>query len=146
MTLVPPPGRLAVVVGGAAAPVAAALVRHTVSHVLRHEGADAHVAVTFLGKDAMRRLNQRHLDHDWPTDVISFALPQPDGAVTGDIYICRYMAAREARRRGLAVREELVRLMVHGTLHVIGHVHDEGEARTRSPMWTLQEHYVRELS
>ncbi len=139
-------GRHPVVVGGAAAPVAAALVRGAVEHVLHREGTSAHVAVTFLGRDTMRRLNQQHLNHDWPTDVISFALPQPDGGVAGDIYICRYVAAREARRRGIAVREELVRLVVHGTLHVIGHEHHEGEARTRSPMWTLQERYVRELA
>lgn len=136
----------AVVVGGAAAPTTAALVRGAVCHVLRGEGIAAHIAVSFLGKHAMRRLNRQHLDHDWPTDVISFALPQPGGTVAGDIYICRYMAAREARSRGIRVREELIRLVVHGTLHVIGHVHDEGEARSRSPMWTLQERYVRALS
>ncbi len=142
----PSPGRHPAAVGGAAAPVSAALVRGAVGHVLQHERTSAHVAVTFLGKDAMRRLNQQHLSHDWPTDVISFALPQPDGGVAGDIYICRYVAAREARRRGIPVREELVRLVVHGTLHVLGHEHDEGEARTHSPMWALQERYVRALS
>ncbi|MEO5826485.1 MAG: rRNA maturation RNase YbeY [Gemmatimonadales bacterium] len=140
-----PFGQDTIVVGGAAAPVSAALVRSAVGHVLQCEGTAAHVAVTFLGKDTMRRLNHQHLDHNWPTDVISFALPQPDGGVAGDIYICRYVAAREARRRGIAVREELVRLVVHGTLHVIGHEHDEGEARTRSRMWSLQERYVRAL-
>jgi probable rRNA maturation factor len=36
-------------------------------------------------------------------------------------------------------REEIARLVVHGTLHVAGHDHPDGESRTRSPMWKRQE-------
>jgi probable rRNA maturation factor len=135
-----------VVVGGSASPLAAAVVRRAVGPVLQAEGREASIAVTFLGRHAMRRLNAEHLGHDWPTDVISFPLPQPDGSVAGDIYVCRFVAAQEARTRGLGVREELVRLIVHGTLHVLGHEHDEGDGRTTSPMWARQERLVRDLT
>lgn len=135
-----------VVVGGTAAPLAARAVRTVVDHVLAAEGRAGHVAVTFVGKSTMRRLNATHLAHDWPTDVISFPLPQPDGSLAGDIYICRYVAAQEARTRGHSVREELIRLVVHGTLHVAGHEHPEGDARVSSPMWTLQERHVKALT
>ena len=84
--------------------------------------------------------------HDRPTDVISFALPQPDGSLAGDIYLCRAGAEREARRRGLTVREEVLRLVVHGTLHVLGQDHPEGEDRERSAMWATQERYVRQVT
>ena len=136
----------AVAVGGVAAPLAARVIRHAVTTVLAGERRDAAVAVTFLGKDAMRRLNAEHLGHDWPTDVITFALPQPDGSVAGDVYLCRYVAAREARARQQPVRTELLRLVVHGTLHVLGHAHDEGPGRTTSKMWRLQERYVTALA
>ena len=43
------------------------------------------------------------------------------------------------------VEEELVRLTVHGTLHVLGYDHPEGRGRTRSAMWLRQERYVRRL-
>jgi probable rRNA maturation factor len=56
------------------------------------------------------------------------------------------VAEREARRRGIPVREELIRLVVHGTLHVLGHDHPEGEGRTVSPMWRRQERYVSALT
>lgn len=135
-----------VAVGGTAAPLTRRFVRHVVTTVLAGEGATADVAVTFLGKDAMRRLNAEHLGHDWPTDVITFALPQPDGTVAGDVYLCRYVAAREARARRQRVRTELVRLVVHGTLHVLGHEHDEGSGRATSPMWRIQERYVTALT
>jgi probable rRNA maturation factor len=96
----------------------------------------------------MRTLNREWLGHDRVTDVIAFGLTQPDGTTVGDVYVCRAAAQREARRRGIAVREELVRLVVHGTLHVLGHDHPDGgaEARERSAMWKRQERYVRRLT
>ena len=117
-------------------------VRAAVGQVLHAEHRHARIGVTFLGKAQMRRLNAAVLRHDVPTDVISFPLPQPDGSVAGDICICRYVAARNARRHGSSVRRELLRLVVHGTLHVLGHDHPVGAARTRSPMWRLQERYL----
>jgi probable rRNA maturation factor len=121
-------------------------LQRVVSHVTTGEGGGADISLTFLGPRAMQRLNARHKGHDRPTDVIAFALPEPDGSLTGDIYICRWQAAREARNLGISVREELVRLVVHGTLHVLGWDHPEDDQRTRSPMWQRQEQYVRELT
>jgi len=43
------------------------------------------------------------------------------------------------------VTEELVRLAVHGTLHVLGYDHPDAAGRMRSPMWRRQERYVRRL-
>lgn len=135
-----------VAVGGRAAPLTQRVVRHAVKTVLAGEGRTAAVSVTFLGKEAMRRLNAQHLGHDWPTDVITFPLPQPDGSITGDVYVCRYVAVGEARARRQPVRTELLRLVVHGTLHVLGHEHEEGPGRTASPMWRTQERYVTALT
>lgn len=115
-------------------------------HVLAREGREADLSISFLGPRAMARLNATHKGHDRPTDVIAFALPLPDGRLTGDIYLCRWQAVRGARSHGVPVREELVRLLVHATLHVLGWDHPEGAGRTRSPMWDRQEQYVRELS
>ncbi|MES2305930.1 MAG: rRNA maturation RNase YbeY [Gemmatimonadota bacterium] len=136
------PAHAEVVVGGTAGKLPARVVREAVARVLEGERRDAAFVVTFLGPRRMRALNAEYKDHDWPTDVISFALPLPDGSLTGDLYICPSVAAREAHSRGIRVREELVRLVVHGTLHVLGFDHPEGEERTRSPMWQKQEHYV----
>lgn len=120
-------------------------VRRAALHVLTREERAAELSITFLGPAAMRRLNREHKQHDRPTDVLSFALPQPDGTLAGDIYLCRFVAAREARTRGVAVREELLRLVVHGTLHVLGYDHPEDGGREASEMWRRQERYVSEL-
>ena len=133
-------------VSGRRLPLPAALVRRVVEAVLRGERRRALVSVTFLGRDAMRRLNGRHKGHDRPTDVLSFVMADPAGTALGDVYVCPWVAEREARRRGIPVREELIRLVVHGTLHVLGHDHPEGEGRTVSPMWRRQERYVSALT
>ena len=75
-----------------------ATLRRAVGTVLRGEQERAPISLTFLGPTAMRRLNHRHLGHDRPTDVLSFALPV-GGSVMGDVYVCRAIAAAEARRR-----------------------------------------------
>lgn len=127
-------------------PLPASLVRRVVRGVLRGEGRDALISVTFLGRDAMRRLNAEHKGHDRATDVLSFAMAEPGGRAVGDVYVCPWVAAREARARGVPMREELIRLVVHGTLHALGRDHPEHEGRTSSPMWRRQERYVDALA
>jgi probable rRNA maturation factor len=106
---------------------------------------DAMLSITFVSNAAIARLNARHLRHRGATDVISFGFrgagnhaskPAP---VVGDIYIAPAVARANALEHGVPVREELARLVVHGTLHVLGYDHPEADARTKSPMWKRQE-------
>jgi probable rRNA maturation factor len=94
----------------------------------------------------MRRLNTQYLGTQRPTDVVAFRLPEPDGSLVGDVYLCPWVAEREARSRGISLEEELTRLIIHGTLHVLGHDHPDGSERTVSPMWERQERYVGSLT
>lgn len=133
----------------AAAPQVTALptqtVREAVMEVLIGEDVRvANVSVTFLSGQRMRALNRRALGRDRATDVIAFGLPHP-GRVVGDVYICPSLAQRSARQMGISEREEVLRLVVHGTLHVLGYEHSEGVERTVSTMWRLQERYLRRL-
>ena len=133
-------------VSGRRLPLSRALIRRVVEAVLEAERRKGLVSVTFLGRDSMRRLNAAHKGHDRPTDVLNFALGGPEAQVIGDVYICSWVARREARARGIPLREELIRLLVHGTLHAVGREHPEGPDRTRSAMWRRQERYVEALA
>ena len=131
-------------------------LERAVGQVLAWEGARrgrsgrARVELTLLDAVAMRRLNRRAMGRRGLTDVLAFALPQPDGALLGDVYICPAAADRWVKNGGTEkgegrVEEELLRLAVHGTLHVLGYDHPDGPGRTRSAMWRRQERYVRLL-
>jgi probable rRNA maturation factor len=122
--------------------VSRARVRETAVAALRAERVtDAMLSITFVGRAAMSGLNRRYLGHYGPTDVISFGLERPGnrGAVIGDIYICPEVARDNAKRQRVPIGEEVLRLVVHGTLHVLGHEHPDGTSRTKSPMWRRQE-------
>ena len=135
-----------VAVGGRGLALPAATVRRVVRGVLDGEHSDAELSITFLGAETMRRLNRRYKGRDEPTDVIAFTLDTPDHRTVGDVYVCAAVAARQARRHGVTRRQELIRLVVHGVLHVLGHDHPASEARLRSAMWRRQERYVERLA
>ena len=121
-------------------------VRRAVTTVLDGQKAGAaSVTVTFVSSARMRALNRRTFGRDYATDVIAFSLPHADRLV-GDVYVCPSHARRAARRFDVTPREELLRLVVHGTLHVLGHKHPDDGTRTQSPMWELQERYVAALT
>jgi len=138
-----PAGALRVAVTNEAGPMAVSAARlvEAARRVLHAEGVrDAMLSVTLLPASAMARLNRRHLGHAGATDVIAFGFaPTPGGGVVGDVYVCPDVARRNAGEAGCGVREELLRVVVHGTLHVLGWDHPAGVERALSPMWKRQE-------
>ena len=129
-------------------PIARARVQRAVEAVLRAERVrNAHLSVTFVSDRRMAALHWRHLGHRGSTDVISFpfASGTKGAPVTGDVYIAPAVARRNARAHGVGVREELLRLAVHGTLHVLGHDHPVDAARYTSPMWRRQERLLQRV-
>ena len=135
-----------IAVAGRRLPIPAEEVQRIVAGVLEAEQRTATVSVTFIGPERMQRLNAEYKGLDRPTDVLAFALPDPSGRLLADVYVCQYVARREAKARGIPFREEIVRLVIHGTLHILGYDHPESEDRTTSDMWQRQEAYVRSLA
>lgn len=128
------------------APLPVPLITQVVDRVLRGECRWADVSLTFVGRDRMRQLNHAFLGRQGVTDVIAFALGGPSGAQAADVYICPWQVRRAAARYRVPVRQELVRVIVHGVLHGLGHDHPEGAGREACPMWRRQERYVAALA
>ena len=127
---------------GVRVPLAAARVAELARGVLRAERVRAALlSIAFVTDREIARLNREHLGHRGPTDVISFgfAPPGPGAPVVGDVYIAPGVARAHAAAHGAGVREELARLVVHGTLHVLGYEHPDDASRAASPMWRRQE-------
>jgi probable rRNA maturation factor len=127
-------------------------VRDLVRAVCRREKvADALISVAFITNARMARMNRDFLGHRGTTDVITFELggDAPAGrsrAIVGDIYIAPAVARLNAVDNGVGVRLELARLVVHGTLHVLGYTHDEGDGRMHGKMWHRQEEILAAIS
>lgn len=103
---------------------------------------EGEISLALIDDTKIRELNRRYLDRDRPTDVIAFALHEEGEPVLGDVYLGLDQARRQAEERGIPAGEELLRLAIHGALHVLGRDHPEGPERDGSPMYRLQEALV----
>jgi probable rRNA maturation factor len=121
------------------------LTRAASATLMQQDVAEAEVSVTLMDDAEIADMNRRFLQHDDPTDVVSFALFEPGEVPVGDVYLGYDQALRQAPLNGASPAEELVRLTVHGVLHVLGHDHPDGEERLESAMWSLQEAIVAEV-
>ena len=90
------------------------------------------LSVLLCDDDAMRSLNGQWRNKPRVTDVLSFpqtdarpGAPVPSGLL-GDVIICVPQAARQAAERNATLSRELVWLLAHGTLHLLGHDHVHG--------------------
>jgi probable rRNA maturation factor len=79
----------------------------------------------------MQQLNARYLQHDYPTDVLSFPLERSPTSLEGEIIVSAETATRESHRFGWTPAEEILLYLVHGTLHLIGY-DDQTEEESRA--------------
>jgi probable rRNA maturation factor len=139
------PPSIHVAVDGVRSPLGRDSARAVVELVLRAERVrHAVVSIAFVTPRQIAAVNRDHLGHRGATDVISFGFDRParEAPAVGDIYIAPEVARANARRHGSGLREEIVRLLVHGTLHVLGYDHPDADGREKSPMWKRQERLV----
>lgn len=125
---------------GIALPVPLAQVEAAVHFALESEGVrEGELSIAFVGDAAISELNEQYLAHAGATDVISFALHPEGKAPLGDIYIGVDQARRQADELAIPLEEELLRLVLHGVLHVLGYDHPEGDNREGTEMYQRQE-------
>lgn len=101
------------------------------------------INIVFTGNDFIQEVNTRYRMRNCATDVIAFGFSKKDcGYEGGDIFISVDKAAENAGKYGVSSKEELVRLIIHGVLHVIGYDHEKGGAGKKN-MMRKQEKYLR---
>lgn len=107
---------------------------------LGRNGADASVHV--IGDARMKALNRKYRGVNATTDVLSFPTER-DTNDLGDLFISAPQIRRQAKQYGAAAKEEFVRMLAHGVLHLLGHDHQH--AREARKMFALQEKLVGRL-
>ena len=120
-----------------------ALLERAARFTLDHESAPSNAELTIVLSDdtQLRELNKQYLGIDAPTDVLSFPSeeeidPETDVPYLGDIILSIPRATEQAESAGHRVEEEAQLLVVHGTLHLLGHDHAEPAEKAR--MWQAQ--------
>src|SRR5437016_7892653 len=100
-----------------------ARMREIVRTVLAGEEiADYEISLAFVDDATIHRLNKQYLDHDEPTDVLSFPLSGPEAKkLAGELVIGVEVAQREAAERGHDTQTELALYVIHGLLHLCGY-------------------------
>ena len=121
-----------------------ALLDAAVRKALGTDQRGAQLSLTLVDDTEIARLNREYLGKDRPTDVIAFSLGSDDEPI-GDVYVGAEQARRQAQALGVPLREELARLAIHGTLHVLGYDHPDEEDCSASAMYVLQERLLAEV-
>jgi len=95
------------------------------------------VLLQIIGDAAMQKINYEYRHKRKPTDVLSFVYadkknPPLANEVTGEIFISRDTAHRQAKEFDHSLADELALLAVHGALHVMGYDHERSERAARA--------------
>ncbi len=112
---------------------------------LDRPGLDLEVSVLFADDAELQRLNRDYRGQDRPTNILAFPMLGPADAarllgegegchLLGDLALAFETVAAEAAAQGRLFAHHLTHLLVHGTLHLLGHVHEaaaEAEAMER---------------
>lgn len=97
------------------------------------------ITLCFVTPRESRSINKQFLSHDYAADVVSFDMSEGRERA-GELMICPWVAARNAKTHGVSMTEELCRYAVHGTLHLLGY--DDHKPADREKMWRKQEAIV----
>jgi len=118
------------------------------AQMLEYLGIDnVEVGLTLTDNTNIRQLNKEWRDKDKPTDVLSFPAGEIPGyryKVLGDIVISVPYTKKQAENLGVSFYEELVRLIAHGLLHLLGYDHEKSQKEARL-MFDKQEKLIKHI-
>ena len=109
--------------------------------------AEAELSLALIGNAEMQKFNAQYRRKDYPTDVLSFPTDEtlPVGyRVLGDVIISVQMARQQAKERDRTTDEEMVTLLIHGIVHLLGYDH-ERSAKDARVMKRLENKVYRQL-
>ena len=105
------------------------LLRSRATRLVRHiDCASSELSLSLVPDGEIAKLNESYRNRKGPTDVLAFSLLEGEGAeyrgkLLGDVVVGIETAERQARRSRRNLDDELARLVIHGTLHLIGYDH-----------------------
>jgi probable rRNA maturation factor len=98
------------------------------------------VSIAIVTDEAMHELNRQYLQHDYPTDVLSFVLEAEEDHLIGQLIVSAEYAASEAGKFGWTTDDEVLLYTIHGALHLVGY--DDQEAELKAEMREQEKVYL----
>jgi probable rRNA maturation factor len=109
-----------------------AMAAHALGELNIHP--DSELSIIFVDETAMEKLHIEWMDEPGPTDVLSFPMDElrpgldgvePNPGLLGDVVVCPTVAAAQAEKAGHSTLDEILLLVTHGILHLLGYDHAE---------------------
>ncbi len=127
-----------------AVPIDRGRMREIARGVLEGEGIkDYEISLAFVDNTTIHRLNKQYLDHDEPTDVLSFPYSAANAKkLEGELIVGAEVASQQASERGHEVQAELALYVIHGLLHLCGY--DDKSAGAEKAMRERERHYLQQ--
>lgn len=117
------------------------IIKEAARLVLKEEMIDtADIGIIITDNEFLEGLNIEYFNRDYPTDVIAFNLGEAFESVEGEIYISVEQAKIHVREFQTDLKDELLRLIIHGILHLISYEDDTSE--NKKIMTTKENHYL----
>lgn len=94
----------------------------------------AELSIALVGDREMRPLNSKYRKKNKTTDVLSFFVedqPISGTKILGDVVISVEQARRQAKQRGKTLKSEMVTLLIHGILHLLGYDHEQSPRQAK---------------
>jgi probable rRNA maturation factor len=115
-----------------------------VRRVLADRGIrEGEVSIAVTDDPTIHELNRRYLQHDYPTDVLSFLLESAPARLAGEIVISAETAKRMAPAYAWSTDDELLLYAIHGALHLAGF--DDTTPREAATMREKERFYLRQF-
>ncbi len=114
-----------------------------VSDILKSEVGRDDAVLVFVEEDEIRKLNESFRGIEGPTDVLTFVYNDED--ILGEIVVCPRVVLRNSKEYGVNHEEELLRVVIHGALHLSGYDHERDISRAEE-MMKKQEELVKKYS
>ena len=100
----------------------------------------ADLTYVFCSDERLLQINRQFLQHDFYTDIITFPLSQPREPITAEIYISVDRVRENAKKFGVSMKNELLRVILHGALHLCGY--GDKTAPEQAKMRKLEDKYL----
>ncbi|GAB3419859.1 rRNA maturation RNase YbeY [Niabella aquatica] len=115
------------------------------SRLLAHGKSGSEINYIFCSDIDLLDINRQHLNHDYYTDIITFDLSETAGSqhLISDIYISVDRVKENATITGNSFSSELLRVIFHGILHLIGF--KDKTAREQEQMRSMEDTWLNEF-